>query len=93
MNDDIDEGVELSEDACRRIGEAADELIDVCDEECANPQEMLNALSATLAYILCENVVSKEVAITAIQIFANSTLESINAAEADNNVAWRQARH
>ena len=44
MNDDIDEGVELSEDACRRIGEAADELIDVCDEECANPQEMRIAI-------------------------------------------------
>ena len=92
MNDDIDDG-QLSEDACRRIGEIADELIDVCIEGCETAPEMLNALSGALAYILCENVISKDSAVKAIQLFANSTLASIDAAEEDNNVAWRQARH
>ena len=84
---------ELPEEVCRRIGATADELIDVCAEECESPQEMLNAMSAALAYILSENVISKDAAVQAIQLFANSTLASIEAAEEDNNVAWRQQRH
>lgn len=90
---DRDDEEQLSEEVCRRIGETADELIDVCVEGCEAPAEMLNALSGALAYILSENVVSKDAAVQAIQLFANSTLASIEAAEEDNNVAWRQQRH
>ena len=90
---EIDDTDEITPEAKIRMSEAADEIVDICQEICEHPSESLNAMSGALAYLLCESVVSKEAAVQAIQLFANSTLASIEAAEEDNNVAWRQQRH
>lgn len=83
----------FSPEAIDRIREAADEIVDVCECDLQHPSEALNALSAALAYMLSMNVISKEAAVEAIQVFANSTLMSINAAEEDGNCAWQASKH
>lgn len=80
-------------DAIDRIREAASDIIDICEFDLNHPSEALNALGGAVAYMLINNVVSKDAAIEAIQTFANSTLSSINAAEEDGGCAWQASKH
>jgi hypothetical protein len=68
----------------------AEETLDVFYDTAETPVEMLQALAAVTSCVLSENMVSKESAITSLQILVNAIIFTLNDAEQDGNVNWNQ---
>jgi|688.fasta_scaffold949566_2 CO dehydrogenase/acetyl-CoA synthase beta subunit len=81
---------EIPEEQKARVAEMAEETLDVFYDTAETPVEMLQALAAVTSCVLSENMVSKESAITSLQILVNAIIFTLNDAEQDGNVNWNQ---
>jgi hypothetical protein len=81
---------EIPQEQKDRVAEMAEETLDVFYDTAETPVEMLQALAAVTSCVLSENMVSKESAITSLQILVNAIIFTLNDAEQDGNVNWNQ---
>lgn len=81
---------EISQESKDRVAHMAEEMIEVMDEIAETPVESLQAIAAMTSFVLSETMVSRDSALTSLQILVNAIIMTLNEAEQDGNVNWNQ---